>query len=502
MSNVWKTFALLLAVTALVWLITMWRWQSGRVDPSGAELALGLGVLPLMLTGVLVAGLWSVKRLRQYAGAPVVLPANAGESTAMPAAASADNAERDASFTVLAASAHLRAGSTWSEALESIATGDCKPELDKHLTDDDGIALFTAPMPELATDNVAESIEKLVARLAAEDPAEWRGRTAAPAELIRTLALLQAAIASTQDAIETQWQHLRAPPAPRGTTTPAAPPCVSIHAAISSRWPHAWQQAAEAWVSELLAPVVARGLQAAGQSVAMTCTTSAAVQLHVHRVDSAEAFWLLLDQQWLQWQREQRAGVWWAMAADSFIGEHSARAWESAGELFSGRNPLGRVPGEGAAALLLATDSWPTADESNMPLARLHRASVMQREKSADAVGRTSSQTLALAVTDALRASGCEASQIQHLSCDIDHRASRTAELYEVANELLTHVAHDEHLLRLGQGCGELGVARLLAAAALAASQVHESNQPALLVGASPALERLAVVLTPMNASA
>ena len=147
--------------------------------------------------------------------------------------------------------------------------------------------------------------------------------------------------------------------------------------------------------------------------------------------------------------------------------------------------------------MLLSSPQWPTLPDAEPPLAQLHRANLLRREKSADASGRISPQILLQGATDALLASGCEPAQVEHLTADTDHRASRSGEVFEALQELLPHLDTGEQALRLGVGCGDLGVARLLACVALTAQQVQASQKPALVLGAFPAFERFAVMLTP-----
>ena len=497
MSKVWKILALLLVITALVWLTTMWRWQSAQVDPSATDLVLKLGVLPVVLTAALVMTVWAVTRLRTYAVAPA---ASVAVATAPSQAATVNTAasERSAHVRVLASAVQLRAGSNWSTAQSGIANGECKPELDAQIKDDDGVAVFTAPLPDLATDAVADAMAELVATLARARPDAWVGFETPP-EVLRALTLMSLAAGSMQEAIEAQWPALAAlPPANRNkTAAPAVPPSVSIRVAIPARWSAQSQQAASAWLEQLFDPFIEAGLKAAGQSRAMAHSARPAMQLHVHPVASAEAFWLLMDQQLLQWQRDKEAGLLWVLAADSLVGNSDIDAMASAQELFSGNNQRGRVPGEGAAALLLASPTWPAPPAAQPPLARLHRANLMRRDKSADASGRISPQTLLQTATDALQGSGWQPAQVQHLTADTDHRASRTGEVYETLLELLPHIEPGEQALRLGVGCGDLGVARLLACVALTVSQVQESQKPALVLGAFPAFERFAVAVTP-----
>lgn len=496
MAKVWKILALLLVITALVWLTTMWRWQSAQLDPSATDLTLHLGVLPLVLTAGLVMSLWAVKRLRSYAAAPpaaVTPPA----ATAQPAAA-ANTAvnERSAHVKLLASAVQVRAGNQWTAAQASIASGECKPDLDAQLKDDDGIAVFTAPMPELSTDDLADALAETVNTLTQAKPEAWAGYEA-PAEVLRALTLLETATGTMGEAVEAQWPALAAPPPSPRNKAATLPPAVAIRVAIPARWSVQSQQAAGAWLEQLFDPFIEAGLQAAGQSRAMAHSVRPAVQLHVHPVASAEAFWQLMDQQLLQWQRDKTPGLLWALAADSLLSENDTAAMAAANELFSGNNQRGRVPGEAAASVLLASPDWPELPQAEPAQARLYRANLMRRDKSADASGRVGPQTLLQTTTDAIKASGWQPAQVEHITTDADHRASRTSEVYEMLQELLPHLDTSEQALRLGVGCGDLGVARLLTCVALTASQVQESQKPALVLGAFPAFQRFAVVMTP-----
>lgn len=498
MAKVWKILALLLVITALVWLTTMWRWQSAQVDPSAADLALTLAVLPLVLTAALLMTLWAVKRLRSYAAAPPAAATPAAAPAQAAAAPTTAASERSAHVRVLASGVQVRSGTKWSDAQSTIASGECKPDLDAQIKGDDGSAVFTAPVADLSIAVLADALAKTVGTLAKANPEAWVDYEA-PVEVLRALTLLETTVGSMHEALEAQWPALSAPPPPprNKPTAPTPPPSVAIRVAIPARWSAQSQQAAGAWLEQFFNPFIDAGLQAAGQSRAMAHSVHPAVQLHVHPVASAEAFWLLMDQQLLQWQRDKEPGLLWALAADSLVNENDTTAMESLKELFSGSNQRGRVPGEAAAGLLLASPAWPEVPEAEPVQARLHRANLMRRDKSADASGRVSPQTLLQTATDALKASGWEPAHVTHMTTDADHRPSRTSEVFEMLQELLPQLDTSEQALRLGVGCGDLGVARLLTCVALTASQVQESQKPALVLGAFPAFERFAVVMTP-----
>lgn len=503
MAKVWKVLALLLVITALVWLTTLWRWQSAHVDPSSTDVVVHLAALPVVLTAALLAMLLGIQHLRRYAASPVAAAPSAAKAAAGSTAADPPQSTRPtrhAGTRVLAAKVELRAGSTWADARAAIADGACKVDLDPNLKDDDGIAVFTAPLAELATDAVSEALDDLAA--SREQPG------AAPtADVLRTLALLESVIGSMHDTVEGQWPALAAPlPSSRNTPTAApglaAAPVVSIRVGIPARWPAATQQLASAYIERLFEPHLEAALKAAGQSRAMAQTARPAVQLHIHPTDGAEAFWALMEQQLHQWGMERQPGLLWALAADSLVSEEQVASLASSNDLFSGRNQRGRVPGEAAAALLLASGAWSPAHDAPPAVGTLHRASIARRDKSADASGRVTAQVLMQAVADTLQAAGIEPSQVELLTTDADHRASRTAEVYETAQALLPHLDTGEQALRLGLGCGDVGIARLLACTALTLTQVEATATPALVLGTHSPFDRLAVLVTPVTPAA
>ncbi len=504
MAKVWKAFALLLVITALVWLSTLWRWQSAKIDPSGTDVAIQLVALPLALTMALWFTIASFGRLRKYAAAPIAPTAapSATSVSAEPAVSSAEN-ERTASFAVLAATALVGAGSDWQAAQASISSGDCKPKLDTELTDDDGLAVFTVRMPDVDASSLEEPLDELTARLASQRPTE-SSELELGADVKRSLALISQCLASLTESIDAQLPSLAPPPVQRGTAPSASAPApvMTIRIAVPPRWPLPIQQLAREWIDGHFESTLIAGLSAAGQSPAMAKTVHAAVQLHVHAVADAEAFWAVLDQQLLQWQRDRQPGLLLAIAAESGLSESRVMEMSAANALFSGANPNGFVLGEGAGALLLASPTWHPPEIANKPIARIHRPSIRQRDKSADATGRISPVDATQTLTDALTASACEASAIEHLTSDCDHRASRKGEAYGALQELLPHLDPGTQVLLLGVGCGDIGIARLLACIALAATQVELTQTAGLVLGTFASFDRFAVALVPAAAAA
>jgi len=76
MVNILKALFLLLLIAAMVWLSTLWRWQTTQADPSGEDVLVYLVLLPLALTAALLAALWLGKKIRKTLEPPAQPPAN------------------------------------------------------------------------------------------------------------------------------------------------------------------------------------------------------------------------------------------------------------------------------------------------------------------------------------------------------------------------------------------------------------------------------------------
>lgn len=516
MSILWKIFAALLAVTVLVWLSTMWRWESNQFDPGPSDLLLHLVVLPLVLTGVLVLTVWAVHRLRRYAVSPVA-------SAAAATGGSAANASGDAALLapkrlrarVLASAVQVRAGAGWRAAQKAIAKGDCASELDPEIKDEQGVCVFTAPMPDLDTEKVCAEVVDLLQELTVQEPDVWAGFEPAT-EMLRALTLMGDVLSELDETLNAQW-HAWAPPQqtePLKTSLPertiadvSRSPELSVRVGIPEGWTALTQRLAMAWIGARLAPWLASAREAA-EGVAPRRQMAHAdsgrrvpvptqVQAHVHPVAHAEALWQLGERQLQMWLQQEQAGLLVLVAADSAISESAVTEMARRHELFSGDNPRGRVPGEGAAALVCATPDWPTPADADPPLCWLQGARIFRRDKSADAQGRVSPAVMVDALTDAAAAGGWPLTAVTHLTSDADQRASRTGELFEAVRSTLPALDVNDDVLSLGVGCGDLGLVRLLACAGLAAREVKEAGTASLVVGALPAFERFAVLLTP-----
>lgn len=479
MSKLLKAGLLCLGIGALVWLVTLWQWQTADRDVSGTEIVGQLFVLPVMLTAVLLLAVWGVARLRADAAKPVVLKAR---PTAVDKPAVVQVDERRLSVAVVQAAVRLSAGDAPEQALSQIQSGEVRPALDPELQDLDGAPVFTARSPELDVEALRRALpsevgDRVVRALTLlQEPADQL--------LERVLmlaedwpvdeALAQSSMAADQPA------HLSGMAATPAVRRGSVLPRLTVRLALPSSWTEAEREHAAAWLR-------------------MRCAVLTSPALHVHALDQADGLWAVLDQQTLQWSREGLPQWCLVLVADSAIDEREIERRQAVGELFTGAHQTGRIPGEAAVGLLLATPHWPGLDTQTPPPARLFRPVRLRRDKSADAAGRVGASVLQDAMGQALSVCTALPADLLQVVADADHRASRTAEVFEALQDLAPQLDPMLSVTRVGDACGDLGLASALVPVALATGLAQQDDAPgvtlAVLVQAPH--ERVALALTP-----
>ncbi len=555
-ARLFQLALLWLLVSAMVWLTTIWRWQGQGADVATSDILLQLIVLPLVLAGVLAAAIWLVGRTRREAAAPVVPKATrtAVASVAAGAALQSDTLDASlpwASAVVLAEALNLSAGPDAAQALEAMRGGHLRPGLDAELQDVDGMPVFAARHTELDTEAWLEAAQ---AALPQAEP--W-----AP-EAVRGLALLEPVLHQAMSALMDQagpeapgwlaWQRAaqpsRQPAMPAdavqadqpiylsGVARPESPaaqlarkaqaPLLHVRLVLPPSWPATQREQAVAWVRTQCGALLdwSEAVGARG------------VNWLVEPLAQNEDLWTEVDQMLVRWHREARPELCLLLATDTAITEQVVERMQARGELFTGQHQVGRMPGEAAAGLLLGTAHWvgqavgdprsaalvqgepdgdgeaASGDGARSPAAeaiRLWRPLRARRDKSADALGRLGVTALAGLLQQLSTQHQPQPDALQLLS-DADHRASRTGELYEAVTEVTPGVDPMLAITRIGQACGDLGVAGALVPCALASawlrSAATESAQPdAGAAGLSMALaallqsphERVVVPLAP-----
>jgi hypothetical protein len=526
-ARLFQLALLWLLVSAMVWLTTIWRWQGQGADVGTADILLQLILLPLMLAAVLAAAIWLVGRTRREAVAPVV-PKTARTAVAPMAAGAALQADSlDASLpwasaVVLAEPLNLSVGPDAAQALEAMRGGQLRPGLDAELQDLDGMPVFAARHAELDTEAWLDAAE-----VALPQTAPW-----AP-ETVRALALLEPVLHQAMSALMAHagpdapgwlaWQRasqqartaapaLDAAQADQpsylsGVARPESPgaqlarkaqaPLLHVRLVLPPSWSVVQREQAVAWVKTQCGALLdwSEAMGARG------------VNWLVEPLAQNEDLWTEVDQLLVRWHRDARPELCLLLATDTAISENVVERMQARGELFTGQHQVGRMPGEAAAGLLLGTAHWVgqavgdprtiaahdddvSADgATRAPSAeaiRLWRPLRARRDKSADALGRLGVTALAGLLQQVSAQHQPQSDALQLLS-DADHRASRTGELYEAVTEVTPGVDPMLAITRIGQACGDLGVAGALVPCALASAWLRTAATESAGTDAGPA---------------
>jgi hypothetical protein len=189
------------------------------------------------------------------------------------------------------------------------------------------------------------------------------------------------------------------------------------------------------------------------------------------------------------------------LAADSLLDEECV--YQMQARLFTSRNRRGVVPGEGAAVLWLGRNGMklvPSVEPDSISV--LGRCARGMREKSAETANQVDANTLSELSRHAFEIAGLDATAIQQVVTDVDHRGRRLGEVIDFASQL----QQDSSAMRVasvGSSMGYAGAVGTLAALVAAHYACIEENQPVLFAAALGAIERaVAIIARPAPTSA
>ena len=550
-----------LVIAATVWALTLWQWRRTPEAVSGQDIVLHLLVLPLVLTAVAWLAWRAVQRLLDLADRPLDATPTplavqgltaTGDSGAHAQASSVEVPEQPVA-TVLAEALCLSAGHGATEAWHALQEARVRPGLDPELSDAEGLPVFSARVPDLDLN------DWLLAHgeLSVAGGAPW------PDPVLRTLALLEGPLHSLLDALG-HWRpepgrldglgdeadaadaadprglgpertsvlpdgapsHLSGVGRPDGRAERQAraerAPALQVHLRLPASWDSEDRARAEDWVRSqcgaLLDWAEAHGAPApewptawppTGQGPALTAEAS------------PEGVWTELASLWPAWSASPRPQLLLLLAADTAVDEACVAQWQARGELFTSHHQRGRVPGEAGVGLLLANRAWeawchtpsgasrigapptPTASDDIAACPRMWQPQVLRRERSADVIGRVDASCTQALLHGVAQRLAPHADGDWALVSDGDHRASRTAEVFEALLAVRPQADPMLSVVRVGDGCGDMGLARSLVSVALASAGLRQ-GEPAVMALAllvQDALQRVAVPLTPPSAS-
>lgn len=457
-----------LLVVALVWAAAVLYWRDRETSPGALQAGVVLVALPLLLIGGYWLGRWWWQR-RQQPDAPAVTAAATTTDTGSDPAALTD-----APLFVLASAVQLPAGATAGEVLEALAEGK-RPGLHAHLRDNAGMPIFAAQVNGIDSESMGET---LTAFLGPEDSLE----SVFADEDLRALALLEPvadellATSLSEDADAHSDVYTLAPQRP-------ADAMLRVRLLLPASWSMPAHQAAADWL-------LARATDAGHRPEALS--------VEVVPIEEPAEIWRLLDH---IAQSEARLSSPSAghdrhllLAAFSMLGEQSIERLAGEQRLLASNRPDGRIPGEGAAGLLLAA-THATSPDAPAPL-RLHR--VLHGQASQGVPTKTIVRHSSELVARALHTAGQDAAAIGCVLSDGDHRPARAVELAGAVSQQFPDLDPVAQCFSLGLGCGELGPVAPLALLAVAAARAEADGAAVLALSVADDRSRAALVLSPL----
>lgn len=490
MSKAVKAAGLGLVIFVTVWVVTLWHWYRSQQPVSSEEAATQLLLLPTVLTIVALFAGWGAMRLRQWSSQPIVAapaPAPAAAGVLATEGAVAAPLQPLGLVNILAEAVSLPSGDDPALAWAALQSGQARPGLDPRLLDADGMPVFSARVPGLSTADWLDAHAEVC------DPT-------LPESLLRAMALIEAPLhglmaalpmnveeGARNAALSMPGQGSSGPLFLSGVGQPDAP------AAAARRRDTAPQLDIQVWVPADWAPehrsLFADWLrQQAGVALDWArAWGSAEPRWSVEALDAPEAGWDRLLPSLHELHTDARPRLLLVLAAQSLVDEAGVSSLQARGELFTAEHQGGRVPGEGAAGLLLANAPMAArCAEAEHPW--LGSPVSARRQRSADRSGRPGSDEFTAAMQQVLAPwlSGPDHSAGQAEPAgqaawwclsDADHRPGRSSELFEAFQTLQPDGDASQAVLKLGDAWGDLGVARALVPLALAASGVRQGLQ-------------------------
>jgi hypothetical protein len=382
---------------------------------------------------------------------------------AAPAPAPAPATSAAPPLALLAAALRAPHGASPEELAAAIADNKARPDLDPELLDDHGFPVVSARCEDAADEAVKEEIVEWQVLSGMTElhwgDAQWRALLLGTA-VVRDLA--REALAQLMPIEGTPPQLRLLPILPPGWTTEQ-------------------RQAAGLWfrhtVSQFGWPVD----QLARIEVARDATPAT-----------------ILGRCALDSQRPHAGVVSLLVACDSHVDQATVDGWAADGTLSTPTRAQGRIPGEGAAGLLLASlaDAEQVADAV---FAQLYPLLETRRDVSLDSAKRAETQRMADLAQAAVQAGARQLAEVSYLAADTDQRAGRALELMALASSALPRLDTTTDVAQAGVGTGSCGAVPFLCALALSRHAVLLNNAPALFMSNDDPFTCTMALLSPQS---
>lgn len=465
MLTPFKRSLLVLLVFGLAWAGAILYWHDSSRAPDSVDLLLYLLVLPLAILLLLWLGGYLFGML---AAAPVIAVATEAAAPAAPAPAPLPP------LGVLASALRVPFGASAAELATTLAEQKVRPALDRELVDDDGFPVMSARVDGADDPGVQDELQA------------WLPRHGFPAlqyndEQWRALTL---ASSVTRELAEQLALHRALRPASVAALAPAAGPALPT-LQLLILWQAGWHQdqrsAAGQWLAHLVAQAgwprerIALDPELAGDP--SSATPAALVQrLARQRADGHPVLALVV-------------------ACASHIGEASVARWAAQNSLLSAKQGQGKLPGEGAAALLLADPVQADLLDTRAPVQLLSAEG--QRDASADSARRADASVLRVLSEQVLARAASTVAEVKLIVADTGNRSTRVMEAMSLAGGMLPELDGDDELLAVGSASGTCGAVPFVAALAVAAQQAATLNAAVLCLSNEDPFRRCAALVRP-----
>ncbi|WMJ69526.1 hypothetical protein [Stenotrophomonas sp. 24(2023)] len=436
------------------WGATILYWRSSGTVPTGMQMLAYLGLLPVGLSG---AGFMLRGAARR--GVDAALDKAAADDDALPAEPAAGKAVPP-SVALLGSAMNLGLGLP-PTALLALAAAPPRPSLDGRFRDTRNLPVRMSAATDL------QELDVLQVRQDGIDTAAHERRAMALLQPVLD-ELLEAAgnaLPPLEVAEEVVVAGLR-----RRDERPVGN-VLTIELVVPAIWSDALRHWAQDW---LLAQAGQAGLDARRFDVRVTTLDGPREAWgHASRLidllaDGGTARWHLL------------------LACASCIDDAIVANWLASGELATAQVPDGRVPGEGAAGVLLASPALGTDGAARLWRPQLLRADQVEATRPAE-----QRRQLAALATQWLAALPADGAALQFVLHDADHRGDLMVDAAAITSALNPDLDFSPQSLALAVSAGELGPVLPLAQLALAQAQLHRQPGPVLLLGVADAQQRL-----------
>ena len=357
-------------------------------------------------------------------------------------------------LSILAGALCTSHGASADELGAALAANKVDADLDRELVDDDGLPVMSARCEQAGDQAVREEIADWLDSCTTPAPRfgdeGWRALVLGTT-VLRELADRAAGLLGADE---------------------GAPVTLQLALALPDDWQVEHRQAASMWCSQVLLrcgwPAARIGLAEPAAPAPLIARLAQQAENKAERKSASTATILL--------------------AFCSHVGQETVDRWSANGTLFTSFRPRGRIPGEGAAGLLLA----PAADGAGIVHLSLEAEAC---DPASASLKRLSPQRLNTLAERLLQGAAIAPAAIAMVVADAGADTRHALELMEFGGATAPHLDNASDIVRLGPACGACGDVPFVAALALAAHAALEHDAPLLCVGNdAPDLRTLALV--------